>query len=131
MVLYQLGILDDIADSDCPSRYHYLFYQNEEKATQQQQESSQQHEQEQSQQQHEKNNTHNHNHAYVAGYYGNDFTEGNDGNSGWGQRGNLRVPRQTRILFIIHATPLLLLFLIFICSNFIIINIIQYYCTSY
>ena len=55
--LAQLGVLDDVADQDCPSRSHYLFDCE----------------------------------GHILGYFGNAFSA----KRGWGQRGNLRVPRQT------------------------------------
>lgn len=55
-VLAQLGVLEDIALSDCPSRCHYLFRCN----------------------------------GQILGYFGKAFKL----TRGWGQRGNLRVPRQ-------------------------------------
>jgi salicylate hydroxylase len=55
-VLHQLNVLEEIAQSDCPSRSHYMFNANGE----------------------------------IQGYFGNAFAR----NRGWGQRGNLRVPRQ-------------------------------------
>ena len=54
-ILNQLGVLDEIAAADCPSRSHYMFASTGE----------------------------------IKGYFGNGFTS-----RGWGQRGNLRVPRQ-------------------------------------
>lgn len=61
--LQQLGILEELAQEDTPSRSHYTFDKD----------------------------------GYVLGYYGNAFRPGR----GAGQRGNLRVPRQTvrRIMF--------------------------------
>lgn len=56
-ILKDLGILDEVANADCPSRSHYLFDSM----------------------------------GNILGYYGNAFVH----NRGWGQRGNLRVPRQT------------------------------------
>jgi 2-polyprenyl-6-methoxyphenol hydroxylase-like FAD-dependent oxidoreductase len=55
-VLKTLGVLEDVAIADCPSRSHYLFDQ----------------------------------HGNILGYFGNAFSK----NGGFGQRGNLRVPRQ-------------------------------------
>jgi len=61
-VLAQLGILEQLALEDCPSRSHYLIEQAS-----------------------------NGGHGRICGYFGNDFAPLRDG---WGQRGNLRVPRQ-------------------------------------
>ena len=55
-ILHTLGVLNEVADADCPSRSHYLFKSDGE----------------------------------ILGYFGNAFKEA----AGFGQRGNLRVPRQ-------------------------------------
>ena len=66
-VLQQLGILNEIANHDCPSRSHYLLKKD----------------------------------GTLLGYYGNAFSgltgnhHGRGETRGYGQRGNLRVPRQT------------------------------------
>jgi salicylate hydroxylase len=66
------GILDELANADCPSRSHYVIRQSTNK-----------------------------NEGEVIGYFGNAFDTVNETddveymrNYGWGQRGNLRVPRQ-------------------------------------
>lgn len=57
--LNTLGLLEDLARNDCPSRAHYVFDCK----------------------------------GKILGYYGNAF-HGEDSRRGFGQRGNLRVPRQ-------------------------------------
>ena len=54
--LAHLGILEQVAQQDCPSRSHYVFSPD----------------------------------GTVLGYYGNEFSPGR----GYGQRGNIRIPRQ-------------------------------------
>jgi 2-polyprenyl-6-methoxyphenol hydroxylase-like FAD-dependent oxidoreductase len=53
--LAKLGILEDVAQKDCPSRCHYTFDES----------------------------------GCIRGYFGNAF----NGDGGWGQRGNIRIPR--------------------------------------
>lgn len=53
--LAKLGILEEVAQKDCPSRCHYTFDEC----------------------------------GHVRGYFGNAF----NGDVGWGQRGNIRIPR--------------------------------------
>jgi salicylate hydroxylase len=72
-ILRKLGVLDEIAGADCPSRSHYLIRQQP-----------------------------NRNEGEVIGYFGNALhavcgsdDEKTKNSYGWGQRGNLRVPRQT------------------------------------
>lgn len=65
-VLDHLGILDELAAEDCPSRSHYLLQSD----------------------------------GTVLGYFGNAFAA--SGTRGFGQRGNLRVPRQ-RLREILHS----------------------------
>jgi salicylate hydroxylase len=63
-ILQKLGVLEQVAAADCPSRCHYLFQSNGE----------------------------------LEGYFGNAFsgtTMTTNSTRGTGQRGNLRVPRQT------------------------------------
>jgi 2-polyprenyl-6-methoxyphenol hydroxylase-like FAD-dependent oxidoreductase len=60
-ILQKLGVLEQVAAADCPSRCHYLFQSNGE----------------------------------LQGYFGNAFSGASDSARGTGQRGNLRVPRQT------------------------------------
>jgi 2-polyprenyl-6-methoxyphenol hydroxylase-like FAD-dependent oxidoreductase len=60
-ILQKLGVLEQVAAADCPSRCHYLFQSNGE----------------------------------LQGYFGNAFSGTSDSARGTGQRGNLRVPRQT------------------------------------
>jgi 2-polyprenyl-6-methoxyphenol hydroxylase-like FAD-dependent oxidoreductase len=60
-ILQKLGVLEQVAEADCPSRCHYLFQSNGE----------------------------------LQGYFGNAFSGTSDSARGTGQRGNLRVPRQT------------------------------------
>jgi salicylate hydroxylase len=60
-ILRKLGVLEQVAAADCPSRCHYLFQSNGE----------------------------------LQGYFGNAFSGNSDSARGTGQRGNLRVPRQT------------------------------------
>jgi 2-polyprenyl-6-methoxyphenol hydroxylase-like FAD-dependent oxidoreductase len=62
-ILQKLGVLEQVAAADCPSRCHYLFQSNGE----------------------------------LQGYFGNAFSDKSncDISRGTGQRGNLRVPRQT------------------------------------
>jgi 2-polyprenyl-6-methoxyphenol hydroxylase-like FAD-dependent oxidoreductase len=65
-ILQKLGVLEEVAAADCPSRCHYLFQSNGE----------------------------------IQGYFGNAFsgttrTSATHSTRGTGQRGNLRVPRQT------------------------------------
>lgn len=62
--LHQLGLLNDLAHAECPSRSHYFLDPS----------------------------------GRIRGYFGNAFANNNDNDNdrggGWGQRGNLRVPRQ-------------------------------------
>lgn len=60
-ILQKLGVLEQVAAADCPSRCHYLFQSDGE----------------------------------LQGYFGNAFSGTSDSARGTGQRGNLRVPRQT------------------------------------
>ena len=80
--LAQLGVLETVARLDCPSRSHYLFHQQE---AQQDGENSAR------------------NLAVPMGYFGNAFFKGC--RRGYGQRGNLRVPRKV-LRKVLHDTLL-------------------------
>ncbi len=68
--LADLGVLETVANRDCPSRSHYLFRQ-------------------------EAGNKDNEKLAVPMGYFGNAFFEASSNiRRGYGQRGNLRVPRK-------------------------------------
>lgn len=76
--LADLGVLETVATMDCPSRSHYLFKQQDKK---------------------NKGDNCSHNTpndtAVPMGYFGNAFFDGSSAfRRGYGQRGNLRVPRK-------------------------------------
>jgi 2-polyprenyl-6-methoxyphenol hydroxylase-like FAD-dependent oxidoreductase len=78
--LADLGVLETVATMDCPSRSHYLFKQQDEQDPHTVKNGDK----------HTPNDT-----AVPMGYFGNAFFDGTSAfRRGYGQRGNLRVPRK-------------------------------------
>lgn len=79
--LADLGVLEKVAQKDCPSRSHYLFRQEPTKSKIEDQETCNPSEQI-------------NDNAIPMGYFGNAFIGPSALRRGFGQRGNLRVPRK-------------------------------------
>ena len=115
--LSDLGVLETVAQKDCPSRSHYLFRQEPpppESESESESESSQQQVELEDENDHKVKVNTNDNNANVndngipMGYFGNAFfgpsssvSSATSRRRGYGQRGNLRVPRKVlrRILY--------------------------------
>ena len=104
--LSNLGILETVAQHDCPSRSHYLFRQEEQEEL-----VSEENDEEQEERHDDENGSTKTKIKYGTpiGYFGNAFFDSSTSSSaggcrrrrGYGQRGNLRVPRKVlrRILY--------------------------------
>jgi 2-polyprenyl-6-methoxyphenol hydroxylase-like FAD-dependent oxidoreductase len=113
--LSNLGVLETVAQHDCPSRSHYLFRQEE--SVSEEKDEEQQQERHDDERKHDENDTNTKtkiNYGTPIGYFGNAFFDSSSSTSssvgrnscrrrrrGYGQRGNLRVPRKVlrRILY--------------------------------
>lgn len=104
--LSNLGILETVAQHDCPSRSYYLFRQEEQEEL-----VSEENDEEQEERHDDENGSTKTkiNYGTLIGYFGNAFFDSSTSSSagscrrrrGYGQRGNLRVPRKVlrRIIF--------------------------------
>ena len=91
--LEDLGILEAVAERDCPSRSHYLFRQEPAEPKPETPDTSR------------NGNNNSSKTAIPMGYFGNAFVRPSAVRRGYGQRGNLRVPRKV-LRKILHDTLL-------------------------